>query len=53
MLDNTDGTDTCRGIEVVLGRYITGEGASKINKNSIHEFFEITVIKRETLDLEL
>lgn len=54
LLDNTKGKETCRGVEVQLARYITGEGHDSRNKLiNNQQFYEITIIKKENLDLEL
>lgn len=53
LLDNVEGKQTCRGVEIQLARYITGEGHDRDNKLSNQEFYEITIIKKQSLDLEL
>ena len=52
-LDNRDGKEVCKGIEVSLARSIKADGNSNLLKLEKHAFNEITIIKRERMDLEL
>ena len=53
MLDNTAGSEICCGVECALARTITGDGANKAEKNDIYSFSENTIVKKETVGLEV